>query len=74
MINRRNNMKTVAGGSADRLLCENLLSFAPATIFLCQPVKIFLIANTAEDCLPALVQSCLGFKTHTSLFLQSKHI
>lgn len=67
MINRRKNMRTIAGGSADRLLCENLLSFAPAAIFFCQPVKIFLIANTAEDCLPALVQNCLVFKTHTSL-------
>lgn len=60
-------MNSIVRGSADHPLCENLLSFAPAAIFPCQPVTIFLIANTAEDCRPALVHSCRGFKAHTSL-------
>ncbi len=54
------------GGSTDHLLCENLLSFPPAAIFFCQPVTISLIANTTEDCRPALVQHCC-FEAHASL-------
>lgn len=57
-------MDSAAGGSTDHLLSENLLSFTPAAIFFCQPVKISLIANTAEDCRPALVQCCQSFEAH----------
>lgn len=47
-------MNSKQGGSADHPLCENLLSFALAPIFFCQPTTIYLIVNTAEDCHQAL--------------------
>lgn len=47
-------MNSKQGGSADHPLCENLLSFALAPIFFCQPTTIYLIVNAAEDCRPAL--------------------
>lgn len=46
---------------------KNLLSFSRAAIFLCQPPTISLIANTAEECRPALVQSCRAFEARRSL-------
>ncbi len=70
VINYRENMDSTVGGRADHLLCGNLLSFAPAAIFLCQPVTISLIANTAEDCRPALVHFCQSFEADASLLLQ----
>lgn len=60
-------MDSILGWSTDHLLCENLLSFGPATIFLCQPVTISLIANTAEDCRPAFVKHWWSFKACSSL-------
>lgn len=43
-------MSRALGGHAYLLLCENLLSFAPAASSFCQPSTSCLIANTAEEC------------------------
>lgn len=49
------------------LLCENLLSSATAAIFFSQLVTISLIANAAQCCHQALVQSCHFPVTHAPL-------
>lgn len=55
------------GGVQITCCVKNLLSFSPAAIFLCQPPTISLIANTAEECRPALVRSCRAFDARGSL-------
>lgn len=57
------------GGGQLQITCcaKNLLSFSPAAIFLCRLPTISLIANTAEECRPALVRSCRAFEARGSL-------
>lgn len=62
-INWGRNVSTVPGG----LLCENLLSSTTAAIFFSQLVTISLIANAAEYCHQALVQSCQLLGAHAPL-------
>lgn len=70
----RKNMNITLLGDMDHLLCENLLSLAPAAIFLCQAETISLIANTAEDCRPALVRFCQSFEAESYLPTVKRHL
>lgn len=64
MINWGRNVSTVPGWG---LLCENLLNSTTTAIFFSQLVTISLIANAAEYCHQALVQSCQLLEAHTRL-------
>lgn len=68
MIKWGRNMSAVMEETwAQCLLCENLLSSTSSTIFFSQLVTISLIANAAEYCHQALVQSCQLLGAHAPL-------